>query len=307
MRTFRDASPVRSYHIRMAPPHSDASTHAGPGGSAARSGPSGEATPSPAAAARPAAPPRPQEATCAVLAVRRIAPNLVVLRVARPDGLDFEPGHYGRLGLRLADASQTTWRAYSFVSAPGEAELEFLVTVIPGGVLSEPLAALSPGDTVQVDPAARGFFVERELAEGDTLWMLATGSGLGPYISMLRDRGVLRRWQRLVLVHSVRTAAELAYADEIRTFEAEPGSPLRYVPVVTREPGAAALGERIPTLIERGTLQTEADARLDPAGSRVMVCGNPEFTGEMRKLLAARGFTPCRRAARGSMLFEHYW
>lgn len=286
----------------------DAASPADPAQPSAPSGPTGPAageatTP----AARPAAPPRAGETTCAVLSVERIAPNLVVLRVARPEGLEYEPGHYGRLGLRLDGSEQTTWRAYSFVSSPGESALEFLVTVIPGGVLSEPLAGLAPGDTVQVDPVARGFFVERELAPGDTLWMLSTGSGLGPYLSMLRDRGVLQRWQRLVLVHSVRTAAELAYADEIRAFAAEPGSPLRYLPVVTREPGAVALGDRIPALIERGTLEATADARLEPTGARAMVCGNPEFTGEMRKLLAARGFTPCRRIARGTMLFEHYW
>jgi ferredoxin--NADP+ reductase len=238
--------------------------------------------------------------------VLRVAPSLVALRVARPDGLRFEPGHYGRLGLPVG-SSGVVWRAYSFVSSPGDAELEFLVTTIPDGALSPRLAALAPGDQVMVDPVAMGFFVERELAPGDTLWMLATGSGIGPYVSMLRDGGVLRRWRRLVLVHSVRTADELAYGLELRTRAIAPGSPLQYLPVVTREPAGRPLVERIPALLEHGTLEAAAGVRLEPADSRAMVCGNPEFTGEMRRMLAARGFTPCRRAARGTMLFEHYW
>jgi ferredoxin--NADP+ reductase len=238
--------------------------------------------------------------------VRRVAPSLVALRVARPDGLRFEPGHYGRLGLPV-DSPDPTWRAYSFVSSPDDPGLEFLVTEVPGALLSPRIAALSPGDEVMVDPVAMGFFVERELAPGDTLWMLATGSGVGPYVSMLRDGGVLRRWRRLLLVHSARTAAELAYADEIRARAAEPGSPLRYLPVVTREPGSTVLDERIPALLDHGTLEAAAGARLEPAGARAMVCGNPDFTGGMRRRLAARGFVPCRRAARGTMLFEHYW
>ena len=96
----------------MAPLHDDASPSSDPTGSAAPSGANGEAHHEAAAApVRPAAPPRPREASCAVLAVDRVAPNLAVLRVARPEGLDFEPGHYGRLGLHLDGAAQTTWRA----------------------------------------------------------------------------------------------------------------------------------------------------------------------------------------------------
>jgi ferredoxin--NADP+ reductase len=251
-------------------------------------------------------PPRTRPAACRVVDARQVAPTLVALRVARPEGLRFEPGHYGRLGLPVG-SPDVVWRAYSFVSSPGEATLEFLVTTIPGGALSPRLAALVAGDAVVVDPVARGFFVERELAPGDALWMLATGSGVGPYVSMLRDGGVMRRWRHLVLVHSVRTAAELACGAELRALADAPGSPLRYLPVVTRESAGFPLAERIPALLGHGTLEAAAGLPLEPTRSRAMVCGNPDFTGEMRRLLASRGFTPCRRAARGTMLFEHYW
>jgi ferredoxin--NADP+ reductase len=107
-------------------------------------------------------------------------------------------------------------------------------------------------------------------------------------------------------------AAELACADELRQLAqaaaaAPPRALLRYVPVVTREPGAAALADRIPALIADGRLAAAAGTTLDPSRSRVMVCGNPAMTRELRALLGERGFRPSRRAAPGQVAFEKYW
>jgi ferredoxin--NADP+ reductase len=137
--------------------------------------------------------------------------------------------------------------------------------------------------------------------------MLATGAGLGPYVSLLRTPEVLKRFAQMVLVHSVRHAAELAYADDIMTLAAASNGRLHYLPIVTREADATSLQGRIPVLLEAGRLQAEADVALLPENSRVMVCGNPDFTADMRKFLTARGFEPCRRGLAGSMLFENYW
>jgi ferredoxin--NADP+ reductase len=248
---------------------------------------------------------RPALVRC-VSSVRTLAPNLLVLRIPRPQALRFSPGHYGRIGLP-SGASGVLWRPYSFVSAPDDPELEFLVTIVEGGALSSRLAALVPGDEVTIDPVAMGFFVEQGLAPGDTLWMLATGSGVGPYVSMLREGGVLRRWRRRVLVHSVRTADELAYADELRRTDIRGEPVVRYVPLVTRSPDGGPASPRIPELLERGELEQAVGVALEPAGGRVMVCGNPGFAATMRRSLGARGFTPTRRATRGTMVFEHYW
>jgi ferredoxin--NADP+ reductase len=106
-------------------------------------------------------------------------------------------------------------------------------------------------------------------------------------------------------VHSVRCAAELAYADELRRLAAH--AALRYIPVVTREPGACALTERIPALLASGRLAEAAGVTLDPARSRVMVCGNPEMTRELRASLGERGFRTTRRGVRGQIAFEKYW
>jgi ferredoxin/flavodoxin---NADP+ reductase len=237
----------------------------------------------------------------------RWAPHQWSLRIPKPAGFTFSPGHYAKLGLPVGDGGEIVWRPYSIVSAPNETELEFLVTLVPNGQLTAPLAKLAVGQSVLFDPVALGFFVETQLAPGRTLWMLATGSGLGPYVSMLREGGVLQRYEQLFLVHSVRTATELAYADELHALESAHPGQLRYLPVVTREPGATELNRRMPEMVQDGSLEFATGAPLDAREARVMVCGNPGFTADMRELLRERAFLPCRRGLIGSMLFENYW
>lgn len=240
-----------------------------------------------------------------VTALRRWTPMLWSLRIDRPEDFRFAPGHYAKLGQTGPDG-QTVWRPYSIVSATDDPELEFLIVLIPGGAFSEPLSRIEVGQSVQLASAIFGFFLEPQLAPGDTLWMLATGTGLGPYVSLLRTSGALDRYRRLLVVHSVRLAAELAYRDELEAMAAT-DTRLSYLPIVTREAGATVLSGRIPALITDGTLVQHAGATLDPATDRVMVCGNPDFTTDMRALLNERGFVPCRRGNAGSMLFEKYW
>jgi ferredoxin--NADP+ reductase len=168
------------------------------------------------------------------------------------------------------------------------------------------------GDPVEVERASYGFLTVDSLAPGTNLWLLASGTGLAPFLSMLRDQAVWRAFDRLVVVHSVRYAVELAYADELeRLAEEPPAGParalLRYLPIATREPGATTLAERIPALITSGRLEQAAETALNPARSRVMVCGNPEMTRDLRALLGDRGFRTSRRAAPGQVAFEKYW
>ena len=247
-----------------------------------------------------------------VTALRYWTPALVSIRVTRDDAFAFTPGHYARLG--LADASgQVVFRPLSIASAPADSELEFVCTLIPGGEFSTRLAALRVGDPVEVDGRSYGFLTVDSLAPGADLWLLASGTGVAPFLSMLRDQAVWQAFDRLVVVHSVRQAAELACADALRQLAQESAAPpqrraiLRYVPVVTREPGAAALADRIPALIADGRLAAAAGTTLDPSRSRVMVCGNPAMTRELRALLGERGFRTSRRAAPGQVAFEKYW
>ena len=277
--------------------------------------------PDPQAAGQPATPPAAVPRTSAervrwttqpVRQVHRWTEALVSFRVGRDAAFRFAPGQYARLGLAGADG-KPVWRPFSMVSAPDEPELEFVATLVPDGEFSALLRAVRPGDPMLVDQTSFGFLTVDRVAAGRDLWMLASGTGVGPFVSMLRDAAVWGAFESLVLVHSVRRQADLCYRDEIearvRAAAAAPTAPARlhYVPVVTREPAAGLLAERIPKLIEGGQLQQATGLELAVQPSRILVCGNPDMSAELRALLTARGFVTPRRGLSGQMAFENYW
>ena len=244
-----------------------------------------------------------------VLSIRRWTPTLLSFRSTRPADFRFTPGHYTRLGLGTGD-DDIVWRPYSMASAAHDDFLDFIAVLVPGGAFSERLKHLRVGDTLRVDAASYGFLTVKQLAPGKDLWLLASGTGLGPFVSILRDASVWSNFERLILAHSVRQAAELAWREEI---EALPGlfpmarATLRYLPIVTREPGATQLAQRIPLLLADGRLEQAAAATLSVADSRLMVCGNPELAKELRHELGTRGYVTNRRGVPGQMAFEKYW
>ena len=245
-----------------------------------------------------------------VLSIRYWTPTLMSFRTTRYQGFRFTPGHYTRLGLGAAD--DIVWRPFSMASAAYDDFLEFIAVLVPGGAFSEPLKKLCVGDTIRVDKTSYGFLTVDQLAAGSELWMLASGTGLGPFRSILNDPPVWQNYRRLIVVHSVRHSSELAWRDEIadipkRELFADVKATLTYLPIVTREPGATELTERIPLLLADGRLEAEAACALGVATSRVLVCGNPEMTRELRQTLAARGFATNRRGLPGQMAFEKYW
>ncbi len=251
-----------------------------------------------------------------VLAIRHWTPRLLSFRTTRPAAFRFTPGHYTRLGLGSAGASlgDRVWRPYSLTSARDDDFLEFIAVLVPGGAFSESLRHLKVGDTLGVDKTAYGFLTVDQLAPGKDLWLLASGTGLGPFVSILREPSVWQNFERLILVHSVRQAAELAWREEITSLSGSlpgllpgAGATLGYIPVVTREPGATALAERIPLLLADGRLEAAAGTSLNLADSRLMVCGNPELAKQLRQFLSERGYATNRRGVPGQMAFEKYW
>lgn len=238
-------------------------------------------------------------------------PSLFSFTTQRPAQLEFTAGQFVRLGLRKEDGSEV-WRAYSFVSAPHEDHLEFYSIVAPDGEFSPRLAAMQAGDTLMIDHTAHGFLTLDRFTGGRDLWMLATGTGLAPFLSILREARAWQDFERLFLVHSVRRAQDLSYSDQLRHFthpdvpEALTGK-LRYLATVTRETVPDALSGRITRLIEDGSLETAAGATLDPDASRIMVCGNPEMVRDTRKLLTGMGYAVSRSATPGPLALENQW
>lgn len=246
-----------------------------------------------------------------ITAIHRWAPDLFSFRISRPAGYAFVAGQYGRLGFAAGD--DIVWRPYSMVCARAAAELEFYSIIVPGGAFSTRLAAANVGDEILVDRRSFGFLTLDAFADGRDLWLLASGTGLGPFVAILREAECWRRFARLIVVHSVRTGRELAYRETIAELAAAPpanGAPLatlRYLPVVTRETVDGALGERVTTLLADGRLEQHAGATIDAANSRIMVCGNPDLAKALRAQLTARGLAVGHRGVPGQLAFENYW
>lgn len=257
-----------------------------------------------------------------VTSIRRWTDHLFSFRTTRDRGFRFRPGQFARLGLHREDrhgaksGPRDVWRAYSIVSADYDDALEFYSIVVPDGDFTTRLAQLREGDRLMVEKAAYGFLTLDRFEGGRDLWLLSSGTGIAPFISILYDLDAWARYERLILVHSVRHADELAYRGTVEGFRrhevfgdelaADPGK-LVYVPIVTRERLDGALHARIPALLGSGALEAKAGVRLDPQRSRVMICGNPDMVDDIRRHLTLAGYQVSRRGQPAQLAVENYW
>jgi ferredoxin--NADP+ reductase len=243
-----------------------------------------------------------------VVGKRRWSDRLVSLQVAAPE-VTFVAGQFGRLALPAppGEKEEMIGRPYSFVNSPGIAPHEFYFITVPGGPLSSRLAALEPGDPVWLLPRANGFFSVGEVPEADVLWCFATGTGIGPFLSILRTHEAWERFGRVVLVHAVRFASELTYTDVVAGIAADHPGAFTYIPMVSRESPPGALTGRIPDAIADGRLEARAGIALAAENSQVMLCGNPAMVEDTQKVLAARGMRRHRRKEPGNVTVETYW
>ncbi|MEW6312498.1 MAG: ferredoxin--NADP reductase [Pseudomonadota bacterium] len=217
----------------------------------------------------------------------------------------FKAGQFSKLALEVGGV--LVERPYSFVNAPDETPLEFYFIVVPEGPLTPRLVALQPGDTVQVLARAAGFLTLAEVPDADNLWLLSTGTGIGPFLSILKTATPWQRFRQVVLVHAVRTASELSYGDTINQLTQNHSGQFRYVPIVSREDHPGALRARIPAAIADGRLQTRAGIALSAEQSQVMMCGNPDMVRDTMEILMAHGMKKNKRREPGQITVESYW
>ncbi|WP_278412540.1 ferredoxin--NADP reductase [Stutzerimonas kunmingensis] len=246
-----------------------------------------------------------------LLEVQTLTPNLFTLRTSRDPGFRFTAGQFARLGVRKPSGC-IVWRAYSMVSAPHDEFLDFFSIVVPDGEFTSELSRLAVGDELLVDKQAFGFLTLDRFPDGRDLWLLATGTGIAPFLSILQDFEAWQRFERIILAYSVREARELAYQQLIaelpqRDYLDGLGSKLLYLPVVTREQIPGALHGRITTLIENGELERAADLQLTPEHSRIMLCGNPQMIEDTRAVLKARDLNLAMTRRPGQVAVENYW
>ncbi|MCL2917992.1 ferredoxin--NADP reductase [Shewanella litorisediminis] len=220
----------------------------------------------------------------------------------------FIAGQFIKLSLPSED--KRIARAYSLVNPPGTDYIEVLAVAVEEGELSPRLQDLSPGDVLQVSASATGFLTLSELpdspVEGRQLWMLATGTAVGPFISMLGTAEPWERFEHLVLVYGVRRAEDLAYLDELQALAASRPR-LQLILSVTRETVPGALHKRIPDALASGELEAVSGLTLSAEHSQVMICGNPEMVAGTQALLLERGLCKNLRRTPGQITVEKYW
>ena len=214
--------------------------------------------------------------------------------------LAFEAGQFVRIALPI-DGEHVA-RPFSMVNPPHDPVLEFYGIVVPQGPLSPRLARLAPGDTLYVAPNPAGFLVLSELPEAGTLWLVSTGTGIAPFLSILATDAPWRRYRNVVLVHAVRHARELVYRETIEGFP-----DVKYLRIVSRENAPGALGGRIPAALRDGRLEKAAGLELSAATSQVMLCGNPDMLKDTTAALVERGMRKHRRRAPGHITVESFW
>ena len=272
-----------------------------------------------------------------VLSKTTWTPNLFSFTVSRPDSFKFTAGQFVRLGVnpsqlkyykQLSAVTDTDdddeelnealnediFRAYSIVSSPFDEVLEFFSIVIPDGAFTSQLQHLEVGDELLLNTMPFGFLTlaryQKPLPKD--LWLLATGTGLAPFLSMLQDLKTWEDYEHIVLAYSARSTEELAYIEKIESLQEDFGSlvdnpaKLIFIPIVTREPVEGALTERLPKLLLDGALQERAGIALDVDSTHVMLCGNPDMVEDTKETLKSLGLVMNRRGE-GNIAVENYW
>jgi ferredoxin--NADP+ reductase len=242
-----------------------------------------------------------------VLSVRHWTDSLFSFTTTRSPSFRFVSGQFTMMGLETADRPLV--RAYSLVSPAYEDTLEFLSIKVPDGPLTSRLQHIRQSDRILVSRKPTGTLVIHNLLPGRTLYLLATGTGLAPFMSIIRDPETYERFERIVLVHGCRQVAELAYGERIVELPKDEligehaRDQLIYYPTVTREPFQNR--GRITDLVTSGRLFRDLGlAPLDAEHDRAMLCGSPQMLADMRPVLEALEFTEGSSSEPGQFVIE---
>ncbi len=243
-----------------------------------------------------------------VLSVHHWTDNLFSFTTTRDPSFRFLNGQFTMIGIEVD--GKPLLRAYSMASANYDDQLEFFSIKVQNGPLTSRLQHLKLGDTVLVNSKAVGTLILQNLLPGKTLYLLSTGTGMAPFMSVIKDPETYENFEKVVLVHGCRTVAELAYHQLITEelpknefFGEDVSNKLLYYPTVTREPFRNQ--GRVTTLIDSGKLMDDLGLQhLDIGHDRVMICGSPEMLKDCRDLLVKRGFSEGNMSTPGHFVVE---
>ena len=215
----------------------------------------------------------------------------------------FESGQFVRVALDI-DGERVA-RPYSLVNKPGDDFLEIYFNIVDEGPLTPRLAALEEGDEIFVTDRANGFLTVSEVPQCRHLWMLATGTGVGPFLSILKNKEAWQRFEKIVLAYSVRDLSELAYQQQVAEIQEQWPQKFSFVPMVTREQVEGMLNKRITDSIEDDSLEQRTGVVIDE-DSHIMMCGNSAMISDVTEVLEKRGLRKHRRREPGHITTEKY-
>ncbi len=243
-----------------------------------------------------------------VVSVRHYTDRLFSFRITRPQSFRFRSGEFVMIG--LPNAEKPVYRAYSIASPAWDDELEFYSIKVPDGPLTQHLQKIQPGDIVLMRPKPTGTLVLDALTPGKRVFMIATGTGMAPFASLVRDPETYEKFDQVILTNTCRDVADLQYGNELAAMASEDpligemaGGKLIYYASTTRQE-SPHMG-RLTTLIESGKLFSDLGIPpLDPATDRAMLCGSMAMIKDVAALLEARGFTEGSNSAPAEFVLE---
>lgn len=222
--------------------------------------------------------------------VEHYTDNLFRIRTERPNTFRFTAGEFTMLGMGDNDIM----RAYSFTSGPYDEYLEFYSIKVPNGPLTSRLQHIKVGDEIEVGEKPTGTLTTANIELGGDLWLLATGTGIAPFISLLRDPTTYDHFDYIRVIWSVREQDELlAYNRFLQDLDIE------YLPIVTQDPEWPFESKRITKLMSEGLLIND-----DPILNKVMICGSMSFNNDVKELLISKGWEEGNRKTAGTFVQE---
>ncbi|QCI17375.1 ferredoxin--NADP(+) reductase [Buchnera aphidicola (Aphis helianthi)] len=242
-----------------------------------------------------------------VLQIKKWTKNLFSIFL-NADISNFQAGQFTKLALYENNSTKKIQRAYSFVNAPSNKNLEIYIVRVLNGKLSNLLYNLKIGDNIFIKKNSFGFFILKEIPDCETLWMFATGTAIGPYCSILQEGKDIEKFKNIVLVHAVRYKNELIYLPLMKKLYIKYHGKLKIQTIVSREKDNDSLSGRIPFLLAHNIIEKKIGLNINNQNSHIMLCGNPLMVKDTYLFLNKhKGMNKHLRKKNGHITIENYW
>ncbi|WP_343155138.1 FAD-binding oxidoreductase [Buchnera aphidicola (Kurisakia onigurumii)] len=222
---------------------------------------------------------------------------------------NFIPGQFNRIVMKYDDSKETIQRAYSYVNPPNNKNIEFYIVLIPNGKLTTKLYQLKKNDILQIYKNSFGFFTIEEIPTCENIWMIATGTAIGPYLSILQyKKNINKKFKKIILIYAVRYYKDLNYLKLLNKLKKKYKGKLYIQIILSREKKINTLYGRIPFLLQEKIIEKKIGVFINKDNTHIMLCGNPNMVKQTNKILVEKYFLKKNlRREPGNITIEHYW